>query len=181
MARKKNKFSLTENQLSILKFLVKFNIFAIPLYIILILNATSPEFQIFTADIAFYLLKATGLDIVRDGTFFTIPIEGGSWGAFINWDCTGWKSIFALFALIMATPFSTMKKIKGLVILLPVIYLVNLGRIVVMFHIAATNLEYFEIAHAIIWSWGMILVVLGFWLIWMNAISRNKYIVKTRK
>lgn len=151
-----------------LRFLVKFILFAIPLYIVLILGVTSPWFQNLVADVSYFFISSTGIEITRSGNFFTIPIEGGSWGAFINWDCTGWKSMLALFALIMATDFSGRKKAKGLLIFIPALFVVNIGRIVFMFHIAATDLSLFATAHAIVWSWGMIAALLIFWVVWMR-------------
>ncbi|MBI4170192.1 MAG: exosortase/archaeosortase family protein [Candidatus Aenigmarchaeota archaeon] len=158
----------------ILKFLIKFNIFAIPLYVLLLLDWQSGLLQSITADITFWLLQATGIAAERTGNFIAIQLVNGQWGAFINWDCTGWKSFLALFALVMATDFSLGKKAKGLVILLPALFAVNIGRILFMFHFArGLDLAYFDIVHATVWSWGLIFAILAFWTLWMRHNTRG--------
>lgn len=153
----------------ILRFLVKFNLFAAPLYLLLLLDWQSAWLQTATADITMALLDATGIAAERAGNLISIPVLNGTWGAFINWDCTGWKSFLALFALVMATDFGMKKKAKGLAILLPALFIVNIGRILFMFHFAAGfDLAYFEVAHAVVWSWGLIFAILAFWAAWMR-------------
>jgi len=173
----KNVFSFwhrKEKQYRILKFLIKFNIFALPLYLLLLTDWQSGWLQSFTADITYNLLQATGIAAERTGNFIAIQLQNGSWGAFINWDCTGWKSFLALFALIMATDFPLKKKAKGLAILLPALFLVNIIRIVFMFHFArGFDLAYFDVVHATIWSWGLIAAILVFWVLWMKHSARD--------
>ncbi len=163
-----------EKEYRILRFLIRFNLFAIPLYALLLLDWQSGLLQSITADITYNLLQATGIAAERTGNFIAIQLQNGSWGAFINWDCTGWKSFLALFALIMATDFPARAKAKGLVILLPALFAVNIARIVFMFHFArGFDLAYFELAHATIWSWGLIAAILVFWVIWIKQNSRG--------
>ncbi len=158
----------------ILRFLIKFNLFAIPLYAILILNFEWAWLQTFTADISYGLLHAIGIAAQRTGDFIIIPVANGQWGAFINWDCTGWKSFLALFALVMATDFPLRKKAKGLAVLLPAIFAINIARIVFMFYfVASFDLAYFEIVHAVIWSWGLIFAILAAWTLWMRHSARG--------
>ena len=152
----------------ILKFLVKFNLFAIPLYIVLLSDWQSGWLQALTADITYSLLHATGLAAERTANFIAIPVENGQWGAFINWECTGWKSFLALFALVMATDFSRGKKAKGLAVIMPALFAVNIARIVFMFHYAALDLANFALVHAVVWSWGLIFAILAFWAAWMR-------------
>ena len=157
-------------QYRILRFLIKFNLFAIPLYIILLANWQWAWLQTFTADIVQAMLHSIGIAAERAGNFIVIQLQSGQWGAFINWDCTGWKSFLALFALVMATDFSAKKKMKGLMLLLPALFIVNIARIVFMFYfVHSFDLAYFEIAHAVIWSWGLIFAVLALWGAWARS------------
>ncbi len=163
-----------EKHYRILKFLIKFNLFALPLYVLLVLDWQSGWLQTFTADITYNLLQATGIAAERTGNFIAIQLQNGTWGAFINWDCTGWKSFLALFALVMATDFPLKKKAKGLAVLLPALFAVNILRIVFMFHFArGFDLAYFELVHATIWSWGLIAAILVFWVAWMRHSAKR--------
>ncbi len=166
---KRQKKSLNKKDaFRILKFLVRFNLFAIPLYLIIVSGFQLGFLKDATADFTFHMLRLTGIDASITGNLISIPAENGVFAARIDWDCTGWKSMFALFALIFATDFSMRKKLHGLV-LIPAVYIVNLLRIWFMFlFVSDFGLAYYDIVHATIWSWGLILTVLVLWVVWMR-------------
>ena len=164
----KQKLINRKDALRILTFLIKFNLLAIPLYLIIVSGFQLGFLKDVTADFTFHMLRLTGIDASIAGNIISIPAENGVFAARIDWDCTGWKSMFALFALIFATDFSLRKKMRGLV-LIPAVYLVNLLRIWFMFlFVSDFGLAYYDIVHATVWSWGLILTVLIFWVVWMR-------------
>jgi exosortase/archaeosortase family protein len=157
-----------ETAFKLLKFLVKLNIFAIPLYIIILLDIQFYSAQLFTASAVAWLLQALGFNAVQAGTTITIPILNGHWSAVITNDCIAWKSILAFLALVFATDFSLRKKTFALVFI-PVIYVINLARIWFMFFYVSTfDLAFYGIVHAVVWSWGLLLITLALWLLWMK-------------
>ncbi|MCX6815809.1 MAG: exosortase/archaeosortase family protein [Candidatus Aenigmarchaeota archaeon] len=157
-----------EKQIKALNFLIRLLVWAIPLYIILIFDLSLPQLQYAVANIVTYLLNLAGMHPVLNDLFISIPIKDGSWGAFINWDCTAWKSMLAFLALVMAVDKG--KKVKGLILFIPLIFIVNILRIFFMFYFVKTyDLAYFEIVHTLIWSWGLIFTVLIFWIIWLKS------------
>ena len=153
--QRKKKFEFSKKDaFKILVFLIKFNLFAIPLYLIIISGFQLSFLKDLTTDISFFLLKFTGIDASLSGNIISIPIKDGSFAATIDWDCTGWKSMLALFALIFATDFSLRKRLYGLVFI-PLVYLVNLLRIWFMFYfVSSFGLLYYNIVHTLVWSWG---------------------------
>src|SRR3989344_8514124 len=152
----------------LLKFFIKFNLFAIQLYVILYEGWTLPALQRAVADFTMYALTALGLDPSINDLVISIPVRNGDWAAVINWDCTGWKSMLAFFALIMATDYPNKRKMLGL-LLLPVIFAVNLARIIFMFlWVHWFDLANYQLVHSVVWSWGLILTILTLWLIWMK-------------
>lgn len=158
---------------SLLKFIVKFNILSIPLYIFILFNIEFIQLQLATASIVHYLLGASGVPSTLDGISITIPLEGGYWSARIIWDCIGWKSVLFFLALVFATSFSLRKK-KLALLFIPAIVFVNIARIWFMFYYVYTNgLSNYEALHALVWSWGMIITVLALWIIWLLYASRN--------
>jgi len=157
-----------ETAFKLLKFFVKLNIFAIPLYVILLLNIQFYSVQLFTASAVNWLLQATGFAAMQNGIMITIPIANGTWLAVIDQDCIAWKSMLAFFALVFATDFPMKKKYVALA-LLPVIYVINLLRIWFMFfYVSVFDLAYYEIIHAVVWSWGLLLITLALWLLWIK-------------
>ncbi|HLD39116.1 MAG TPA: exosortase/archaeosortase family protein [archaeon] len=157
-----------EKLLHLLEFFVKFNLFAIPLYIILLSRFEWAWLEQFVVDIVTPMLQFLGLNPTTNGLMISIPIRDGSWAAVINWDCTGWKSMLAFFALVMATNFSLRRKLAGMV-LIPVIFIVNLLRIVFMFFYVRTfDLANYQTVHAVVWSWGLIATIIVLWLLWLR-------------
>ena len=151
-----------------LRFFIKFNLFAIPLYIILYEGWTLPALQRAIADFTVYALTALGINPTMNDLIVSIPVRNGDWGAVINWDCTGWKSLLAYFALVMATDYPMKRKLLGM-LLLPVVFAVNLLRIIFMFlYVHWFDLENYKLVHTVVWSWGLILTILVLWLIWMR-------------
>ena len=152
----------------VLKFFVKFNLFAIPLYVILYEGWTLPALQKWIADFTIYALSALGLNPSISDLMIFIPVKNGDWAAVITWDCTGWKSMLAFFALVMATDYPNKRKMLGL-LLLPVIFVVNLARIIFMFlWVHWFDLANYQLVHSVIWSWGLIFTILILWLVWMR-------------
>ncbi|MFA4819396.1 MAG: exosortase/archaeosortase family protein [Candidatus Aenigmatarchaeota archaeon] len=171
MRRKKHKIRISrrnEKLLHLLKFFVKFNLFAIPLYIILLAGFEWTWLEQFVANVVTVMLQSLGFSPTMNGMLISIPIRDGNWAAVINWDCTGWKSMLAFFALVMATEFPLKRKLAGLV-LIPVIFVINLLRIVFMFFYVKTfDLAYYQTVHAVVWSWGLIAAIIVLWLLWLR-------------
>ena len=163
------RFSRADTKLvRVLRFFIKFNLFAIPLYIILYEGWTLVELQVIVKNFAVWILTVAGLNPNVHELLISIPVRNGSWGAVISWDCTGWKSLLAFFALVMATDYPNKRKLAGL-LLLPIIFAVNLLRVAFMFfYVNAFDLANYQIVHAVIWSWGLILTIIVLWLIWIR-------------
>ncbi len=159
----------TENEIiKLLRFLIKFNLFAIPLYAIIISGFTWPSLMQLTNDISLFALRLADVDASMINGFIVIPVENGNFAATVSWDSTGWKSMLAFFALIFATEFPLRKKMIGL-LFIPLIYLVNVLRIVfVLFFVNKYGVLYYDFLHATLWSWGLIAAVLVLWFIWMK-------------
>lgn len=155
---------------AISRFLLRFNVYAIPLYAVILSAYQSEQMIAATADLVDIFLSAAGVDFTRNGLLFSVPVQYGSWAAVINWDCVGWKSLLAVFALVMATDYPMRKKLKGLAVLLPAVYIANILRIVFLIWYAwAFDIAYFAIVHAVLWSWGMVLIVTVSWASWLRT------------
>ena len=156
---------LPDNYNPIFTFFIKFNLLALPLYIVSIINFDFYFIQSATANVVYYFLNILNFSPVIDGIMITIPVQNGAWAALINSACTGWKSALLFLALVFATP----KNNKRFALLfIPLIFAINIVRILFMFWVASFDLAYFELAHAIVWSWGMLLAVLALWIIWIK-------------
>jgi len=154
--------------MEILLFLLKILIFAIPLHFILVFPGILFPFQEMVSMNVHFLLNFMGLEAARDG--FLLTIAGGNpFVFFISGDCTGWKSVLFLTALIFAVPGVLRKKrFIGLAAGMPLIYAGNIIRILVVvgtqqaFGTSAANL-----IHDYLWQAGLIALVLVIWISWL--------------
>jgi len=166
-------------------FLIKFNLLAIPMYIVIAINANQEilsyqPLQLFLRDITYQTLKfieySVGLSEDPRCSIPVILISGHSIDPIcISWDCTGWKSMYALLALTLTTPFSNLrKKLKFLAIGIPTIFFLNYLRIITTILISLNfGIQYFEVVHTLLWREGLILAVIAIWYLWLKKVKYN--------
>ena len=104
--------------------------------------------------------------IITTGEFGETQIE-------IVPECIGWIGLFAIIALILATPkINLRKKAKGILIATPIVYLVNLLRLTTTIYIGTKAGEAaLHLAHDILWRIVLIGTAIIIWLAWY---TRNK-------
>jgi exosortase/archaeosortase family protein len=159
-----NKTTLRESFL----FLVRLNLFLIPFYAVLLSGLELGILKELTLLIVIFVLHLMGLSPVRDGIQITV-MEPYPFGAQITWDCTGWESMFLFVALVFATKTSTNSKIHALKFL-PLIYLVNIFRIVFVFYfVSALGFRFFDVIHTLVWPWIMVFATLSIWVFWFKG------------
>jgi exosortase/archaeosortase family protein len=171
--REKMKRKLNEKLLKILWFLIKLNILVIPLYLVIYLDISFPLLQDFLTSSLHFILSKFNSNISFKDHFLYIPFKtekGLQIETFeISFDCTGWKTMYLLFALVLATPSKLNKKFKVLVIGLPFLFLLNFIRILTtLLFVMSFGLSYLEIVHTFLWREGLILAVAAIWYIWIK-------------
>jgi len=153
---------------------------SLPLYLIISFGNLAP-FQVFVASLSNHLLNMLGLETVQNGAYLTVGMNNPTKQAFeflISEDSTGWKSMIFLSALIFAVPkIGISKRMKGLLIGIPVIFLANLSRIIGIVLIErGYSLQAALIAHDYLWRFLLVGIALSLWVFWlrMDITSRNK-------
>jgi len=160
--------------LGVIYFLVKFSLLAIPLYLLIFANFSMPALQNLVAYLSYSILNAFGIQTKLNQSSLTV-VSGFKISVIeISMDCTGWKSAYALLALVIATPaIKIRKKFKFLLVSLPVLFLINILRIVSVIYLSLSlEPKYFGLVHDILWQWGLIIAVLSIWAIWLKYEKR---------
>lgn len=147
-----------------LVFLIKLLLLSVPLYMVILLQLDLTALQELVTGLTYSFLDFSGYAIERQG--FNLIAEDFSF--YISRDCTGWKGLVFLAALIIATKSSIRKKLAGLA-LLPAFFGFNLLRIVSMVWIGTANRQLFYVLHDFLWQFSMIAVVLSLWLMWARS------------
>jgi exosortase/archaeosortase family protein len=167
--KKKTKKKLIQ----LLFFLIKFNLLAIPLYLLIYLDISYPPLQNLVAFLSQKLLSKIGIQSSLDQNTLIVAKEFKIAFVEISMDCTGWKSFYALFALAIATPgIKTKKKFLFIFFALPLLFFVNIGRIVTTIYLSLIEPESFAFVHNFLWQWGLILAILGVWVLWLRIEKR---------
>lgn len=177
--KKKFKENLRKKLKTIAWFLIKFNLLAIPLYLAIYYNFSYPPMQKFLTSLSIPFIEFFGYQTsLMDFFGCNVPsIYGFGFEepVCISWDSTGWKSMYALVALVIATPvIAWKKKLKFLGIGLPLVFLINYLRIVTTILIALKfGWNYFDVIHTFLWREGLILAVVAIWYVWLRKEKYN--------
>lgn len=149
-----------------LEFLVRVTILSLPLYMVIWLGIDLHVLQSAASGQAAWILQVLGFSLTHQGT--SISLENG-FRFFIIPDCTGWKSMLFLFALIFAVPLvSLRKRLAGLAVGLPLIWIGNLLRIVSVVSLQGIwGTEAALFMHDTVFQAGLIAAVLITWLAWL--------------
>ncbi|MEM5790891.1 MAG: exosortase/archaeosortase family protein [Candidatus Aenigmatarchaeota archaeon] len=162
--------------LATLIFLIKLNLLVIPIYVLLYLDFSVPQIQFFLASSISSTLSLFKFPVIsEEKNVYVFLAESESYKIIpfeISMDCTGWKSMYLLFALVFASSFDLKRNFKFLAIYLPILFIINFLRITSTIAIALTlGFEYFEVTHNILWREGMIFFVILIWFIWLRKIK----------
>jgi exosortase/archaeosortase family protein len=172
--QKKKKLILRKRLKTIAWFLIKFNLLAIPLYLLLYFNISYNPLQGFLASVSVPFINMFGHSASLVDYFGcdapSIFGPGFERPVCISWDSTGWKSMYALAALVIAAPVAGWKgKLKFLAVGIPLIFVINYLRIVTTILIALSfGWKYFEVVHTVLWREGLIIAVVLIWYLWLR-------------
>ena len=87
-------------------------------------------------------------------------------------ECTGLFEILIFLAAKIAYPADFRKKLLGVLYGFPLLYGINIIRMVLISLIANRYPQSFEFLHLYFWQIGMILIILGVWVWWIQKIVK---------
>jgi len=154
--------------LETLLFLLSVLLILVPLYFIFSLTNLTPV-QVAVASQVSTVLTGMGFDVNQIG--YSLFISGGEpYSFYISPDSTGWKSLIFLFSLILVTRRVVWrKKLIGLAIGLPILWLGNLFRVV---SLVVTEQKYglatATTLHDVYWPIGLVLLLFVVWFVWFR-------------
>ncbi|MBU0530599.1 MAG: exosortase/archaeosortase family protein [Candidatus Aenigmatarchaeota archaeon] len=148
---------------------------SIPLYIVLTLAINLGFMQNIVATQSLWMFSLTGFTVAQDGPALTVGLENEAQQPFsfaISEDSTGWKSMLFMFALIFAVPdVHNKKRLLGL-LFIPVVWAGNLLRIWAIVMIERSyGFQAAMVAHDYLWRIGLLVLVIGLWLIWLKYVK----------
>ncbi len=153
----------------VILFLVKFNLLLIPFYAVVYFDVDFYPVQICFANFIGSMLRIFGYNVEIDGIFIYVKdlvID-------ISRDCVGWKSIYSVAALVLASPGMLKKKLKFLVVWTPLLFVINILRVLGVILIGLKfGTKYLELLHKFVWQEIMVVVIIGVWCIWLRKVIK---------
>jgi len=146
-------------------FLIKLNILAIPLYLIVTFGYSFPPLQDLWALALDQSLSSLGYETELTRNLIYVKTGDTAQQILFSWDSTGWKSLYALTVLVFASGIGTFRnKLRFLSFGLPLVIFVNLVRVLttVVFPLEF-GFQYFDFIHNFLWSSLMIAFVVWIW------------------
>ncbi len=151
-----------EKMKDIIVFAIKLSVLSLVLYAISRSFNFYP-FQEFTAQRIYDFLVLVESSASREGTRIVI----NEFNFIITEDCTAWRGMFFFFALVASSGKSVLDVSKGILVGIPVLYSLNLLRIVaLMFTLPIAGPAYYDVLHGALWQTTMILFVFFLWIMW---------------
>ena len=156
----------------VVNFLIRIMLLSLPLYAVLWTNPSFDFLQYAVRDNVVFIAKLIGVNADVDGFDLKLNTVNGPVTINIAADCTGWKSVVAYLALVLAVPKVSNKKRLFAFVGIPILYAVNVARIVFLVWVAVNmGFGYFRIFHEYLWKLGLSLAVLLVWYAWLTKIA----------
>jgi len=115
-----------------------------------------------TAQLTAMILSALGEAVRVDGVSLYSPLLNMR----IVSECTAITPTMVFSAAVIAFPSSIYTKLKGLLLGIVALYLINLVRVVTLFYIGTHAPDQMEFVHIVVWQSAMILIAIGLWSLW---------------
>ena len=128
-----------------------------------------PQFSWFmaaTADITGFFLKLFGLSAQTGGRIVSLP----NFSVEIVGECTGLYEMLIFLAAIIAYPSGWRKKLIGAGLGIPILYGINIVRMVFITLVGNWSPKTFDFMHMYFWQVAMILIILSVWVLWIEKV-----------
>lgn len=151
-----------------LNFMGKMLLAGILFRIVLFFNPDTQLFQAWLAEVSRVALDLFGYGFERQG--FLLVGSGPDY--LITRDCLGWKSMAAFVALVFASAEKMRREAEILVIGVVGLALANVVRVVSTIILSEAGVISFDVVHTFLWRWGMTILVLVIWYLWLDNGSK---------
>ena len=129
------------------------------------------SFTLFITEITGSALGALGFSVARDGQMLFVP--GGFFNMRIGNDCNGVCAHLIFLASVLAYPASWKAKLVGLAVGQPLLFLLNVFRLMSLFVIGLYIPAIFRAMHVYVWQFLIVGLALLLFFIWADRIVRR--------
>lgn len=123
-----------------------------------------------TAWLVFDVLRWLGDDASLEGNLVSL----GGFSVRIIEECTGVFEVIIFLAAVLAFPTTPRKKAIGIGMGIPLLYVFNVARILVLLGVGHRWPGLFEFMHVYFWQGTLILMITSVWLLWIFEVVRDE-------
>jgi archaeosortase B (VPXXXP-CTERM-specific) len=123
----------------------------------------------FTANALGIIFSIAGANVVVNGSLVSI----NGFGLEIIDECTAVFSSIVYSACILAYPTTIRKKGIGVALGIPVLYAINILRLVILAQVGITRPALFEFVHVYLWQASFIIFVVVIFLLWLKFVVKE--------
>lgn len=161
---------------SAFRFLAAFTLLSGPFYFALNSGWNAAGIRSITASVSAVVLDVVGLQVSSAGSF----VHGSEMVLDVTRDSTGWKSVLAFTALVLATGRPLRQTARGLIAGITALFAANVLRITTMFYAVTVYDVSYELLHTVLWRWGLTAAVLVTWMWWISDIPVRTVLYRFR-
>lgn len=119
-----------------------------------------------TADLTGFFLGLFGLTIRVSGRIVSMP----NFAIEVVGECTGLYEMLIFLAAMIAYPANWTKKLIGAGLGIPLLYVINIVRMVFICLVGNWSPETFDFMHMYFWQVAMILIIVTVWVLWIEKV-----------
>lgn len=151
----------------VVRFVVFFSVFLIIFFVLFSLFASSFDFlRVWTAHITSFISHLSGMEASVDGSALSMETMDFE----VIHECTGVFAMMVYVSAIVAYPAGWRQRGLGLLVGIPVIFGVNIARMVVLVYVAISHEAWFDYVHSYLWQGTFIIFVILVWLLWIRRV-----------
>ena len=122
-----------------------------------------------TAAIGHLILSMVSDEASRYGNLMQL----GTFNVLIIEECTGVFEALIFVAAVLAYPTGWVDKLIGIGLGVPILYAINVARILVLLWVGRFHHDLFEFMHIYFWQATLILMITSVWLLWIFKVVRH--------
>lgn len=122
--------------------------------------------MVVTADVTGFFLKLFGLTIRVSGRIVSMP----NFAIEVVGECTGLYEMLIFLAAMIAYPAGWKKKLIGAGLGIPLLYVINIVRMVFICLVGNWSPGTFDFMHMYFWQVAMILIIVSVWVLWIEKV-----------
>ncbi len=173
--KRKGRVRSAKEKLRSHKAIIKFCLIFLGLLIILttsfpfLSDAFNPQLtwlMVVTADVTGFFLNLLGLSTRVSGRIVSMP----NFAIEVVGECTGLYEMLIFLAAMIAYPAGWKKKLIGAALGIPLLYVINVVRMVFITVVGNWSPQTFDFMHMYFWQVAMILIIVSVWVLWIEKV-----------